>query len=170
VNLEERRTAGEQIDPARIERVKEVLSATSTARGSYFFEVILLPLGLTIGSIFAIYNSYIGLVIFLALYNYYHLQLRIGGFLRGARLGEGTGRELVTHLFREQGLLGGCAAFVSGAFTALVLTRAYEAGGARFAVWGIVVIAGVLGLRKRFSFTWSVAIAFFATILFLIIW
>ncbi|MCK4236399.1 MAG: PTS system mannose/fructose/sorbose family transporter subunit IID [Candidatus Krumholzibacteria bacterium] len=170
VNLEERRKAGEDVSRKYIERVKSTLSSVSTARGDYFFKVVLIPLGLTIGSIFAIYGSYIGLVIFLALYNFYHFRVRIGGYLKGVRLGEEVAGELATHLSREQGLLGGFAAFASGAFAALVFARAYEMGGARFAGWGIFVVALALGLRKRLSFSWSVMIVFLTTALFLLVW
>jgi hypothetical protein len=170
INLEDRRRAGEEIAPERIDRMKSVLSAASTAKGSYFFDVIVLPLGLTIGSIFAIYNSYIGIAIFLVLYNFYHLRSRIGGYLKAVRLGDGIGREHVEHFFREQGLLGGSAACVSGAFAALALTRAYDMGGARFAVWGIIMIAGMMLLRRKLPFDLSVLIVFLATVIFLAIW
>lgn len=170
INLEERKMAGEDIAPDRIERMKSVLSAASTAKGSYFFEVILLPLGLTIGSIFAIYNSYIGIAIFLVLYNFYHLRSRIGGYLKGVRLGDRIGREHVEYFFREQGLLGGSAACVSGAFAALALTRAYEMGGSRFAVWGVIMMAGMMLLRKKLPFDLSVLVVFLATVIFLAIW
>lgn len=170
VNLEERKKAGEDISSERIGRVKNTLSAVLTARGDYFFDVILVPLGLTIGSIFAIYGSYIGPVIFLAFYNYYHLRLRVGGYLTGVRMGEGIGRDLITRLFREQRLMGGLGAFVSGAFAALVLTRAYDLGGARFAVWGLMAAAGMLVLIRRFSFIFSILIVFLATAIFLFVW
>lgn len=170
VNLEERKKAGEDIPPESISRVKSTLSAVLTARGDYFFEVILVPLGLTIGSIFAIYGSYIGPVIFLAFYNYYHLRSRVGGYLTGVRLGEGIGRELVTRLFREQRLMGGLGAFVSGAFAALVFTRAYDLGGTRFICWGVLTAAAMLVLIRRFSFIVCVLILFLATALFLAVW
>ncbi len=168
-NMEERRCAGEEIPPERIEQVKGTLSSVLTARGDYFFDVILIPLGLTIGSIFAIYSSYIGPAVFLAFYNLYHFQARIGGYMKGLRLGEGIRRELVTRLFREQRLLGGCAAFVSGIFAAIVFTRASELGGAGEAVWGIFAAAAMFGLRRKVSFVTSVVIVFLATALYLIV-
>ena len=168
-NMEERRCAGEEIAPERIEQVKSTLSSVLTARGDYFFDVILIPLGLTIGSIFAIYSSYIGPVVFLAFYNLYHFQARIGGYIKGVRLGEGIGRELITRLFREQRLLGGCAAFVSGLFAALVFTRASELGGVSDAVWGVIAAAAMFGLVRKVSFLSSVVIVFLATALYLIV-
>ncbi len=170
VSLEERRSAGEDISRERIESVKRAISSVSTAKGDYFFDVVLLPLALTIASIFAIYQSYIGLVIFLALYNIYHFRSRLGGYLGSVQLREGVGRELIARLFREQGLLGGCAAFAAGAFAALAFTRALEAGGVRFAVMGVAAVAMMVGLRKRFSLLPSVTIVFCVFLLLLYFW
>lgn len=169
-NLEERRAAGEDISRERIESAKNTLSAVSTAKGDYFFGVVLIPLALTIASIFAIYHSYIGLVIFLALYNIYHFQFRLGGYFKGVQMGEGVGRELIARLFREQGLLGGCAAFAAGAFAALAFARALEAGGPRFAVMGAVAVLILVGLRKKMSLISSVTIVFCAMALLLYFW
>lgn len=168
-NMEGRRCAGEEVPPERIEQVKGTLSSVLTARGDYFFDVILIPLGLTIGSIFAIYSAYIGPVVFLALYNLYHFQTRIGGYIKGVQMGEGIGRELVTRLFREQRLLGGCAAFASGSFAALIATRAAGRGGWGYIGWGILIAAVMFALVRKVSLMWSVLILFLATALYLII-
>ena len=127
-----------------------------------------MPLGLTIGSIFAIHSSYFGPVLFLALYNLYHLRTRIGGYLIGVRLGEGLGRELVSHLFREQRLLGGCAAFCSGVLAAVVFSRAYTIGGSRSAGWGVVVALAMALLLRRVSFLLAATILFLATAAYLL--
>jgi membrane associated rhomboid family serine protease len=84
-------------------------------------------------------------------------------------LGEGIGRELITRLFREQRLLEGCAAFVSGLFAALVFTRASDLGGLRDAVWGVVAAAAMFGLPRRIAFLSSVVIVLLATALYLIV-
>jgi mannose/fructose/N-acetylgalactosamine-specific phosphotransferase system component IID len=169
-NLEERRRAGEEISSERIESTKRAVSSVSTAKGDYFFDVVLLPLALTIASIFAIYHSYIGLVIFLALYNIYHFRSRLGGYRGSIQLGERVGRELIAGFFREQGLLAGCAAFAAGAFAALAFTRALEAGGTRYAGMGVIAVLLMTGLRKRFSLLPSVAIVFGALVLLLYLW
>jgi mannose/fructose/N-acetylgalactosamine-specific phosphotransferase system component IID len=169
-NLEERRRAGDDISRERIESAKRALSSVSTAKGDYFFDVVLLPLALTIASIFAIYHSYIGLVIFLALYNIYHFRSRLGGYLGSVQLGEGVGREFIAGLFREQGLLAGCAAFAAGAFAALAFTRALEAGGIRYAGMGVAAVAVMVGLQKRFSLLASVSIVFCAFVILLYVW
>ena len=168
-NMERRRAEGLGSPLERIDRIKSTLSAVLTAKGDYFFEIVLIPLGLTIACIFAMYSSYFGPVIFLVLYNYYHLQARIGGYLMGLRMGEGLGRELVKHIYKEQGALGGCAAFASGVFTALVIVRANTFGGFRLSIWGLGVMAGVFLLRRRISVIWSVVIVFIATAIYLLL-
>ena len=165
VNLEGRRKLGEEVSAERIDRVKGALAAALTARADYFFETILLPLGLTISITFAIYNSYIGLAAFLALHGFYHLQVRIGGYLTGVSAGEGVSGELVARLFRSQALLAGMAAFAAGVFTALVFVRANAAGGVRGMVWGAALMAGVFVARRRLSFTGSVLVCFAAAVL-----
>jgi mannose/fructose/N-acetylgalactosamine-specific phosphotransferase system component IID len=169
VNMERRRRGGEDIDGAHIDRIKNTLSAVLTAKGDYFFSMVLLPLGLTIACIFAMYSSYLGPIIFLALYNYYHLQARIGGYFIGLRLGEGLGREYIKHIFRGQGFLGGCAAFGAGLFTALVLVRASSYGGLRISGWGVAAIIAFLLLRRKMPMVWSVIILFVTSAAYLLI-
>jgi hypothetical protein len=123
-NMEERRYAGEEVPPERIEQVKGTLASVLTARGDYF---------------------------------------------KGVRMGEGIGREFVTRVFREQRLLGGCAAFVSGLFAALIVSRASERGGLILVGWGILAAAAMFALVRKVSFLWSVVIVFIATGLFLMI-
>ena len=167
-NLEARRARGEDVTPERVERVKSALSSVLTARGDSFFENVLVPLGLTIASISAINSSYIGLAIFLVLYNAYHFQYRIGGYLRGVELGEGIGGDTVARLFREERFLDGCASFASGVFAALVLAGARGAGGMHFAIAGAALAALVIVLRRRVSFTRSVVVLFCGTALYLV--
>ena len=168
-NMERKRADGLESSLERIDRIKSTLSAVLTAKGDYFFEIVLIPLGLTIACIFAMYSSYFGPVIFLVLYNYYHLQARIGGYLMGLRMGEGLGRELVKHIYKEQGALGGCAAFVSGVFTALTILRANTFGGSRLSIWGVGIMVAIFFLRRRISVIWSVVIVFVATAIYLLL-
>ncbi len=169
MNLELRKKAGEDISDDRIQRVKETLSAVLTAKGDYFFEMVLIPLALTIGCVFAMYSSYIGPIVFLASYNLYHLQSRIGGYRIGLLLGEGVSRGLARNLFREQKILGGVAAFASGLFAALVFTRGWTLGGSRYALWGVVAAAGIFLLGRKIPLIWAVLVLFLATALFLVI-
>jgi PTS system mannose-specific IID component len=168
VNMEGRRARGERVTPDGIDRVATALSSVLAARANYFFDALLIPLGLTIASISAIYGSYIGLVIFLALYNFYHFQSRIGGYCRGAELGEGVGGAFVGRLFREERFITGCSAFASGIFAALLFARARSAGGAAFIVWGAVAIVSALVLERKLSRAWSVTAILFATALYLV--
>jgi len=169
-NMEGRRARGERVTPDGIDRVTTALSSVLAARANYFFDALLIPLGLTIASISAIYGSYIGLVIFLVPYNFYHFQSRIGGYCRGAELGEGVGGAFVGRLFREERLVAGCSAFASGIFAALLFVRARSAGGAAFVVWGAVAIAGALAVEKKRSRVWSVTAILFATALYLVVY
>ncbi|HER43852.1 MAG TPA: hypothetical protein ENO08_05280 [Candidatus Eisenbacteria bacterium] len=168
-NMERRRAEGSEPSIERIERMKSTLSAVLSAKGDYFFEVVLIPLGLTIAGIFGMYSSYFGPIIFLVLYNYYHLQARIGGYLTGLRAGEGLGGDLVAQLYKEQGALAGCAAFASGVFAALAVVRAYAFGGFGLAGWGVAAAAGVFLLRRRISVMWSVVFVFIATAIYLLL-
>lgn len=169
VDLEERRRSGDRLEGEYIARIRDSLSGVLAAKGGYFFDTVLVPLGLTIGSIFVIHSSYIGLAIFLALYNYYHFRFRIGGYSKGMRLGGRLGHELIARLFREQEFLGGCAAFASGVFAALVFTRAYELGGTGITGWGVACAAAVWLLSRKLSFMLSVAVVLCATGFFLVL-
>jgi PTS system mannose-specific IID component len=169
LNMERRRRKGEAISGSGIERIKSTLSAVLTAKGDYFFEVVLIPLGLTIACIFAMYRSYFGPIIFLVLYNYYHLQARIGGYLMGVRMGEGVGQELARHIFKEQGFLGGCAAFASGMLAALAFMRAGSFGGLRLTGWGCAMIVAVFVLRAKTPVVLSVTIVFIASAVYLLL-
>ena len=168
-NMERRRAGGVELPIDRIDRIKNTMSAVLTAKGDYFFGFVLIPLGLTIACIFAMYSAYFAPVIFLVLYNYYHLQARIGGYLMGLRMGEGLGKELVEHIYREQRILGGCAAFASGVFTALALVRASAFGGFRLSIWGVAVVAAVFLLRRKIPVIWSVLVVFVATTIYLLL-
>jgi len=169
VNMEGRRSRGESVTAEGIDRTAEALSSVLAARANYFFDSLLIPLGLTIASISAIYESYIGLAIFLVLYNVYHLQSRIGGYCRGVELGEGVDGAFVSRMFREERLVAGCFAFASGIFAALLFVRARAAGGADFIIWGFVAIACTIALEKRLSRMWSVTAMLCATALYLVV-
>jgi PTS system mannose-specific IID component len=170
VNLERRRARGEPISVERIEGVKAALSSVLAARANYFFDVVLVPLGLTIASISAMYGSYAGLIAFLALYNVYHFQSRIGGYCKGTELGEGVGGAFVARLYREERAVGGMAAFAAGLFTALAFVRAQDAGGTGFIAWGAVAFAASAVLARKISIVRTVAVLFAATAIYLVVY
>ena len=158
------------IDPHRVERVRETMSAALTARGDYFVEMVLLPLSLTIGGIFAIYTWYAGPVVFVALYNLYNFRIRIGGYRTGLHLGEGTGRALATRLLKEQKLLGATAAFSAGVLAALLTVRAWRYGGPRIAAAGAVLATATYFARGRMSPLKTAFLLLLAAGVFLTLW
>jgi hypothetical protein len=168
VNLETRRARGDRVAAEEIDRVKSALSSALSARGNHFFETVLIPLGLTIACIFAMYSSYVGLLIFLALYNIYHFQARIGGYCAGAERGEGAAEAFITRLFGRERFFGNCAAFASGVFAALLFVKARATGGAGFVTWGAAAMTAAMLLRRRFSPARGVTVLFAATVFYLI--
>ena len=169
VNLERRRAAGASISPGEIDRIKAALSSVLAARANQFFDTLLIPFGLTIASIFAIYGSYVGSVIFLVLYNFYHFQSRIGGYGRGVELGGGVDGAFVARLYRETRVLEGLGAFASGVFTALLFVKAAHAGGAPFVASGAVAAGAVAVLGRRASATVTACLAAAALAAFLVV-
>jgi len=101
--MEKKRSEGdESITEEVIIRYKNTLSSSLTAIGDYFVELILLPLALTIGCIFATYSSYFALVIFLAVYNFYHLRLRLGSSSLLLEQFSVAGREVLFSIVGEE--------------------------------------------------------------------
>lgn len=158
------------IDPRRVERIRDTMSAALTARGDYFIEMVLLLVSLTTGSIFAIYTWYAGPVVFLVLYNLYNFRLRTGGYRTGLHLGEDTGRVLATRLLKEQKLLGAAAAFSAGVLAALLMVRAWRYGGPRIAVAGAVLATAAYFAGGRMSPLKTAFLLLFAAGVFLAIW
>jgi mannose/fructose/N-acetylgalactosamine-specific phosphotransferase system component IID len=169
-SIEMESLGGEEPSGERIERIKGTLSSVLTARGDYFFEVVLLPLSLTIGSIFAIYSWYAGPVVFLAIYNLYNFKIRMSGYRTGVHLGEKIGQALIGRLLRGQRFLGGSAAFASGVFTAVIFARILKLGGGRHAAAGAVIMAAMVLIRRKYSLPASIMILFLALAVYLILW
>ena len=160
--MEKRRLAGDSsITDAMISRYKDVLSSSLTAIGDYFTEMILLPLALTIGCIFATYNSYFGLVLFLAIYNFYHLRLRIKSSNFHLDQFRASGREVLFGIVGEERLVENIASFAFGVFAGVIVLKAFKYGGGSFALFGMVISAGVVLLRKKLSFTATIILMFF---------
>ncbi|MFA4948153.1 MAG: hypothetical protein WC674_06545, partial [Candidatus Krumholzibacteriia bacterium] len=82
---------------------------------------------------------------------------------------EGVGGAFVARLYREERLIGGCAAFAAGVFAALLFVRARDVGGAGFVVWGVVACAASAVLARRPAFVRTVAVLFAATVIFLVV-
>jgi len=84
-------------------------------------------------------------------------------------LGEGVGGAFVARLYREERLIGGCAAFAAGVFAALLFVRARDAGGAGFVVWGAVACAASAVLARKLAFVRTVAVLAASTAIYLVV-
>ncbi|MCD6380278.1 PTS system mannose/fructose/sorbose family transporter subunit IID [bacterium] len=168
-NMEERKEDVKDIDVEYIRSIKDTLSSVMAARGDYFFEVILLPLTLTIACIFTIYGLYFGPIIFLIFYNYYHFKFRVGGYYKGLNLGENVVNLILGQYLRIGRFMTAAVAFVAGVFTSIVFIRGYVFGGFRVVGWGFLLVAGVIWLRRKYSVRLSVILGFFATVLLIVI-
>lgn len=168
--MEKKRTEGDNsITEEMILRYKNTLSSSLTAIGDYFVEIILLPLALTIGCIFATYNSYFALVLFLAVYNFYHLRLRLRSSSILLEQFSVAGREVLFDIVGEEKLLEYTVAFIGGVFAAVLFSRAYARAHIGFVVLGLVLTVASLLLRRKFSFTATIIILFLALSIFLIV-
>ena len=154
---------------AKLARYKNSLSSSLTSVGDYFFEIVLVPLSMTLGTILALKGLYVGVVIFLALYNFYHFRLRIGSFNLGLEGSGGSGRNVLQRLVPEHRFLEGLLAFTVGVFSAIVFVRGYNAGRGRFVIVGLITVALVLLLRKKLSFTFTIILLFLALSTYLVV-
>ncbi len=168
--LEKRKASGDDsITEEVILRYKDTLSSSLTAIGDYFVEIILLPLALTIGCIFATYSSYFALVLFLAVYNFYHLRLRLGSSSLLLEQFSVAGREVLFSIVGEERFLEHTAAFVSGVFAAVIFSRAYARAQGGFVALGLAVTIATLLMKRRLSFTATILILFLALTIYLIV-
>jgi mannose/fructose/N-acetylgalactosamine-specific phosphotransferase system component IID len=151
----------------QIQRVKSALSSALTAKGDEFFEVVFMPLALTIVCIFTIYRLYTGPLVFLLFYNYFHLKFRIVGFYRGLKLGQEAGTGFFDEISQISGVLRGATAFTAGVFTSIVFSRGYSFGGSPVIIAGLAAVAAVTLLRRKYSPVFSVIIVFVLMIILL---
>lgn len=84
-------------------------------------------------------------------------------------MGEGVGGTFVARLYREERLIGGCAAFAGGVFAALLFVKARGAGGVGFVAWGVVACAASAVLARKLSFMRIVAVLSAATAIYLVV-
>jgi mannose/fructose/N-acetylgalactosamine-specific phosphotransferase system component IID len=154
-------------DTGQISRVRNTLSSVLTAKGDEFFEVVFLPLALTIACIFTIYGVYIGPLVFLLFYNYFHFKFRIIGYYRGLKLGQEAGTGFFEDLSKISGVLRGATAFTAGVFTSIAFFRGYQFGETPVVIAGLAAIAAVTLLRRKYSPVFSVIILFVLTVVLL---
>jgi hypothetical protein len=112
---------------------------------------------------------YFGPVIFLLFYNYYHFKFRVGGYYKGLNLGENVVTLILGPYLKIGKFMAAAVAFVAGVFTSIVFIRGYAFGGFRVIGWGLLLVAGIVWLRRKYSVRLSVIAGFFATVLLIVI-
>ncbi len=154
IKMEERASRGE-CEPGLSVRFKSALMAPYGAIGDMFFWGAVRPLASCLGVITALVWGLWGPVVFLAVYNFFHLWMRWRGLKNGYELGEGVvgyikGLELprrsVTAHNMAAGVLGAVAAVFAWTFVPLVTASVPGPGSAGVFIWalGAVIIAAIL--------------------------
>lgn len=152
LRLEEERVCGRPVDGRDIAYFKRAISGPLAAQGDMLFLGALKPLSLTLACIFAIYQSFIGLLAILLLYNLTVVSCR----LWGVYFGYSKGWELVDVFSgpatrRLLGIVQSVGASVGGALVAVVVHRLPQ-GGMWVLLPGIaLMVLGVYTLRKDVS-------------------
>lgn len=127
LRLEEERLAGGAVTVEDIDHFKRAISSPLAAMGDLLFLGTFKPLALTLACIFAIYNSFIGLIVVWLLYNVVVVTCR----LWGVYFGYARGWELVDVFSgpafqRLLGIVQSVGASAGGALVAVVLFRLAE--------------------------------------------
>lgn len=161
IRLEEDRLAGRPVTTPDIEYFKRSISSPLAAMGDLLFLGALKPLALTLACLFAIYQSFIGLLVTWLLYNLVVVSCR----LWGVYFGYAKGWELVDVFSgpafqRLLGIVQSIGASVGGALVAVVLFRFARDSSAMLLVGAALTAAAVLLLRKDISLS-RVAILLF---------
>lgn len=89
INMEEKASRGE-CDPASSAKLKAMLMAPYGAIGDMFFWGAIRPLASCLGVLTALLWGVWGPIVFLAVYNFFHLWMRWRGLKNGYKLGEGV--------------------------------------------------------------------------------
>lgn len=179
IKMEEEIHEGER-DAKDVSSFKESLMGPYGAIGDTFFWGSIRPLSSIIGVLSALFWGIWGAVVFLILYNIFHLWMRWFGLQKGYKLGEGI-VEYIQSLALPQwasrirlvsaGLLGGVAAVVVFKGIDIVLgqtVQAYQAFLTTILIAGAVVLCALL-MRNRVSISLAVYLLFLPAFIFLII-
>lgn len=120
---------GDRGGPASVSRFKQACASALAAAGDVFFSGGLKPLALTLATVFAIYNSFAGLVAVWVLYNATLIAVRY----RGVSFGYARGWGLIDafsspRVQRALVLVRSMAAVAGGMLAGVIVTRAFERG------------------------------------------
>jgi PTS system mannose-specific IID component len=151
INMEEKASRGE-CDPASSAKFKAMLMAPYGAIGDMFFWGAIRPLASCLGILSALLWGIWGPVIFLAVYNFFHLWMRWRGLKNGYKLGEGVvgyikGLELprrsVTARYISTAVLGAVSALFAWKMAPplMGIGRDGYPGGVFIAALAVVIVA-----------------------------
>lgn len=141
-------------EEAGLEHLKAALGATLAARGDPFFWSTLRPLAAIIGVLWMLEGSPYGPLVFLLLYNGFHLYARMRGVFQGARQGLGWLNSWVrTRLDRVRIIMQAIGVVASAVLINAVLDLGLVDGGPTTGMWmGLGVALGMVwGERRRLS-------------------
>jgi PTS system mannose-specific IID component len=139
---------------AGLEHLKAALGATLAARGDSFFWTTLRPLAAVIGVLWMLEGSPYGPLIFLVLYNGFHLYARMRGVFQGARRGLGWLNVWVrTRLDRIRVVMQATGVIACAVLINVVLDTGLAEGGPTMGMWmGVGVAVGMIwGDKRRLS-------------------
>jgi mannose/fructose/N-acetylgalactosamine-specific phosphotransferase system component IID len=146
--------ADEASEEPGLDHLKAALGATLAARGDPFFWSTLRPLAAMIGVLWMLEGSPYGPLIFLLLYNGFHLYARMRGVFQGARHGLGWLNVWVrSRLDRVRIIMQAIGVVASAVLINAVLDLGLADGGPTTGMWmGLGVALGMIwGERRRLS-------------------
>lgn len=164
IKIEEKARAGECGDERAL-RFKSMVMAPFSALGDLFFWGSLRPLASSAAVIMTVFWGIWGPLLFLVMYNFFHLWMRYRGLKKGYELGEGVAGYITSlRLARWSGRVRSLATAIlgfGGAAAALKIFSVYTGGGAglffsgafllRAAPVAAVALASAILLKRGFS-------------------
>ncbi len=152
LRMEEDRFNGKVYEDEQLEYFKRAISSPLAAMGDMFFLGGLKPLSLTLACIFAIYNSFIGLLAVLLFYNAVVISCRLWGVYYGYSKGWDLVDVFSGPAFqRLLGSVQSIGASVGGALVAVVLVRLPHGGTWMLGLGVVLMILAVYMLRRDVS-------------------
>lgn|GEM_PF-2048218 len=149
LRLEAERLLGTAVTDQDVAHFKKAVSSPLAAMGDMLFMGTIKPMALTLACIFAIYNSFTGLVITWLLYNGVVVTCRLWGVYFGFRRGWEFVNVFSGSAFpRLLAIVQSIGASVGGALLAVVLYRAAREGTWQEVVSVATIIVAVTMLRR----------------------